>query len=384
MGIRWVVAPTMMAALVSCGGKKKPPEKPTPDPVVDQKPPPPPPETEHDRELKRRMASQQIVPEGSTCLPPAFKDAGAPALEIAAVGNEPLLCAVDTERLRLLGPIACWKVDLNTGGLTWQDPKPLVGHDIDVKLDGACAREYCLPDGAKAPDDKIVHMVWSASGKVAVIAGDDVHVFDAASKAHESQFSIRGDKGPTAPATAISWVADTIVVEAGAEQSFGAWMYRPDGTAIGPISATPTDGKPLQLFKGSLLLLNDVHIAVAEQGFTSVTEVELDGGKRTKLVRRVSQPQCRGPELADYWKDGDKVTDRCRESMARSYEHLIGATGVETRYSLLVVLRGPRTGELAVLDKTNLAEKKAIKLPFCDPAAKPVGDGGAATPDPGK
>ena len=43
-----------------------------------------------------------------------------------------------------------------------------------------------------------------------------------------------------------------------------------------------------------------------------------------------------------------------------------GATAVMGSKSLLVLLRGPRLGELAVMDPKSLAEKRAIKLPWCE------------------
>ena len=66
-------------------------------------------------------------------------------------------------------------------------PSPLPGRGISVKLDDRCARGFCLPKDAKASATKVAHMAWNSTGtKVAVLVGDDVHVFDAASKAHES------------------------------------------------------------------------------------------------------------------------------------------------------------------------------------------------------
>jgi hypothetical protein len=62
--------------------------------------------------------------------------------------------------------------------------------------------------------------------------------------------------------------------------------------------------------------------------------------------------------------------------MAKSYAHLIGADAVAGSKNLLVLLRGPRLGELAVIDAKTLAERKTIKMPWCDD-----GDGGAAGED---
>src|SRR6185503_9294848 len=100
----------------------------------------------------------------------------APRLELAGEGADAVLCAVDTDASRLLGTIGCWKIDLknidaktNTVGLVYDGMKPLPGHDVDVMLDGKCARGYCVPDA----DGTVAHMSWNLDGsKVAVLVGD--------------------------------------------------------------------------------------------------------------------------------------------------------------------------------------------------------------------
>src|SRR5205823_4276799 len=115
-------------------------------------------------------------------------------LELVAIGQDAILCAIDTDKSRLLGSLGCWKVDLKTGGLTYQEPAPLPGRNVDVMLDDHCARGFCVPREAKLASAKVAHLAWSypEPTKVAMLVGDDVHVFDAASKKHESQFTIRG------------------------------------------------------------------------------------------------------------------------------------------------------------------------------------------------
>ena len=76
------------------------------------KAPPPHVETEADREKKRHAEAIAIVPEGSKCLPTALKDDGAPRARARRVGTDAVVCAVDQDKSRLLGPVGCWKVDL--------------------------------------------------------------------------------------------------------------------------------------------------------------------------------------------------------------------------------------------------------------------------------
>lgn len=364
-------------ALVACGGGggKKAPAKPKGSLSKKTKAPA---ETEESREKKRHAAALAIVPEGSSCLPAALKEAGAPRLELTANGGEAVVCAIDTDRERLLGPVGCWKVKLDDGTLAYQAPTPIPGRGISVKLDDRCARGFCLPKDAKVPGDKIAHMAWNADGsKVAVLAGDDVHLFDAGTKAHESSFSIRGgDKGVSNDPTAVHWVGDAIFVEGADQGPYSAvWMFKADGTPQGPMQAIGAkDDKPMSTHGGSFSLLDKNRVAVSEQGFSTMTIYEVDTSKRSKLVRKLTKPPCKNDELDAYWHDNtEALTPKCKEHMEKNFEHLVGATAVAGSKNFLVLLRGPRLGELAVLDAKTLAEKKVIKLPWC-------GAGGDAAP----
>lgn len=356
-------------SLVGCGGGKKAPK----DPIVKDDPikrQPPPPETEEDREKKRRDAAHQIIPEGSNCLPEALKGDSAPRLELTLVHSDAIVCAVDGERDRLLGPVGCWVVDLGSGALKYQSPTPLAGHGFAVKLDGHCARGYCLPKDAKV-EAKIAHIVWSPdSSKVAVAAGDDVHLFDATSKTHETSFSIRGEKGVTGDPIGLYWASDAIFVEASdGGATSPVWMFKAEGGAAqGALEGIGKGAKPLSTHGGAFLILEPERVAVAEQGFSTVATYEVSSGKRAKLVRKLPKTPCKADETAAYWSDAlDKVPAKCKDFMDTTFGTFVGADAIEGTKSLVVLLRGARLGEIALLDKSRaLAESKAVKLPWCD------------------
>jgi hypothetical protein len=368
-----------LGALASCGGGgKKKPTKPVPKPDTGQKAPPPP-ETEADREAKRHDAALAMVPEGSTCLPASLKKDTAPQLQLAAIGGNAVLCAVDTERQRLLGVVACWKVDLAKSTLEYLPPKPIPGRGFGAKIDSGCVRGYCLPKGTKTSEDGIAHIVWTApeTGKVAVLVGEEVHVFNAGTKSHDKTFSIRGDKGVTNEPSDIHWVGNAIYIEGHDAGPYATvFVFKPDGTPVGPIqqlAAKEKDQKPVSTYGGSFMLLDKNRVAAAEQGFTAVTIYESDTGKRTKLNRKISNGPCKKDELESFWLDqDDKVSKKCKDHMAKMFGHLIGADMVAGNKNLLALLRGPRLGELAVLDPKTLTEKKAFILPWCTGDEKPA------------
>jgi hypothetical protein len=362
--VRRVLALGLFAA---CGGGHKPVAK--PDTVAKA----PPPETEADREKKRHALATGIVPEGSTCLPPALKEGNAPRLEFAAIGKDLIVCAVDTDHARLLGTVACWKVAVESGALTYQDPAPLPAGNVDVQLDEHCARGFCLPKDAKPGPNNVAHVSWNLDAtKVAVLVGDDVHLFDGGSKAHERAFSVRGDKGVSGEPVALHFVGDAIFVEGtGDGGAAGVWQFKADGTAAGPLVAIGAkDGKPLSQDHGSFSVLDADHVGIVDHGLDTLTSFEISTGKRTKSVRKIGKSTCKPDEIAAFWKAGDKISDKCKGNMASLYGPYIGATAVMAPHSLVVMLRDDRLGELSVMDPKSLAEKKAIKLPWCEKAGK--------------
>lgn len=361
-----------VALVAACGGGGK---KTVDKPKSDSKPVVAPPETEADREHKRHDSALAIVPEGSKCLPVALKEEGAPRLELAAIGKDAILCAVDTDKSRLLGPVGCWKVDVPTSSLAYQDPAPLPGNGFWVKVDTKCARGYCLPGDAKGP----ALIAWNLDDakdkigtKVAVLSGDEIHLFDAKTKAHQSAFSIRGDKGVPNDPTGLWYVGDSLFVE-GADPgpSSSVWQFKEDGTKVGPLVAIGAkDDKPISSFHGSFSVLDPDNVAISEHGMENLHTLEFANGRRGKLVRKIGKMTCKPDEIDAFWHDGDKVTDKCKEGLQKNYSTLIGATAVAGSKSFVVLLRGERLGELGVFDKKTLAEndKKVIKLPWCDAA----------------
>jgi predicted small lipoprotein YifL len=367
VGIRVVIASIFASWLTACGSKGPPVTTPEPEHKIEQKKPEPPPETEEDRAQRRHTVALTLVPESSSCLPLALKEPSAPRLDLAAVGIDAVVCAVDTDPSRLLGPVGCWKVDLKSGALAYYPPAPLPNRGFDALFDDNCVRGYCLPKTATVPANKIAHLVWNLDGKqVAVLAGDDVHIFDAAAKTHLSTFSVRGDKGITNEPFAIHWVGDTLLVE-GSEGPFsGVWVYKLDGTPVGPIEPIGSkDGKPISTFGGSLSILDDKRVALAEQGFSALTVYEVGTSRRTRQVRKVPKAPCKPDEVDAYWKNSEVASPKCKDALIKNFSSLIGAEAVAGKTSLLVMMRGSRLGDLAVLDMQTLAEKKAIKLPWC-------------------
>jgi hypothetical protein len=349
-----------------CGGDKKPAAKKPVAKKTDTKQSDVKPETEEDREKKRRAEAVTIIPDGTTCLPPTLKEANAPRLELAAIGTDAVICANDVDRSRLLGPVACWKVELASGGLVYQAANPLPGRSLSLKLEDRCARGFCVPKDAKLPEDGVVHMAWNDDGtKAVMVAGDELHVFDATARSREGGFSIRGDKGVTNTPTAVHWISDAFFIQGKEGPAEHVFVFKLNGDGLGPIMSLGGKEAKLSIHGGSFVVLDKSRVGVVEKGFSTVTTYDVDTGKRAKLVRKVTNGPCKPAEVEAFWSDGD-VKDKCRDHMTKTFGHLIGADAVAGKTNLLVLLRGKRLGELAVLDARSLVEKKSIDLPWCE------------------
>ena len=349
-----------LVLVAACGGdsKKKPPPK---RPVVEKEEPPPPPEPT--AEEKRAKAMAAIVPEDSTCLPLALKEGGAPRLELAAVGSDAVICATDTDRERALGVVGCWKIKLDTGELAWRSREPIPSRGYARKLVDGCVGDLCLPKDSKEPETGVALLASSPDGsKDAMLVGDDMHIF--ADGKHEAMWGIRTEKGMMGDPQRIHWVGDHLFIE-GAD---GVWVYKAaDGTAVGPIVPLGAKGgKPIAPPNGgSLVVLDKQRVAISERGFTFIHTYDADTGKRAKLVRKTGRSPCKTADANKYW-NGEDVPAKCKAFMDKTFAHLVGADVVAGSKNLLVLLRGPRLGELAVLDARSLAEKTTIRLPWCD------------------
>jgi hypothetical protein len=386
--VRIVCVGFAMTAITACGGggAKKKPEKPKPTkPKVDK----PKAETEADRDAKRLAAAQEIVPEGSNCMPAALKPAElAPSLELGAVDGSPVVCAIDTDQGRLLGPVACWSLDIKSGEMTYRAPAPLPGRGFAVRLDGEkerCARGYCLPDDALLPTPPIVHIAWSHGGdKVAVaIPGSEpeIHIFGAADKAHQGVIKPKAteaaEKAMQTDLAGILFVGD-VVAALGSANDAGApvYLFKTDGTPVGAVERFGGKAKgPVSVKNGSASVFGDGMIALNEDALATVTTIDVKTGQRAKLVRKAPKTKCKQKDIdALLAGGGEKASDKCKTDYAKHYEPLIGGLLVQGKNNHLVLLRGERYGELAVVDAKTLVENRHYGPAWCEEKASTQDD----------
>jgi hypothetical protein len=369
------------AGATACGGGKKPVKKPDPKPVVTK--PVPKPETAADRAAKRLAAAQAIVADGATCAPATLKGSGEVVLQLGAIDSKPVLCATDVKAGRLLGPIACWTVDTKGGELAYRAPAPLPGVPFQVGIDGRCALERCLPEGAETGDGT-AWMAVNVAGDSILLVGDVVHVFGADNTA-KGQIKLRdtthADKALVGEVTAAAFVGDMVYVAGGGEGGHKVFGFKLDGTAQGAVERLGgADKGPISIIAGALSPFGDKHVAIVEAGLTSMLTVEVATGKRAKLVRKPPKTACKAKELAAFAAgDKDKIGSKCLTALGKHFEPYVGAMFVQGVNNHLALLRGGRDGALVKLDGKTLVENAEFPEPWCGTEG---GDAAAPAPAP--
>ena len=398
----WVLALVVGSSLVACGGgsSKQDTKKPAATKTTKKKKPTTAKkETEEDRAKKRDAAAEELVASGSTCLPTSLKDPSSKlTLELGAVGSEAIVCAMDNDPDRLLGAAGCWTIDLSSSGLVFRDRNAIPGRGYPAAVNNGCVRGYCAPKDQELGDKAMI--AWSLDGKqTAVLAGEHVHLFDAESKELSKSVALHdsahGDKALPGEATGLWFVGDTLFLQGGEAGKASIWMYKTDGSAVGPLLGLGKGNPPVEMAHGSFSVLDKDRVAVAERGFSTLTIFEVGTGKRSKLVRKVSAGPCRSAQVESFFSpEPGEIPAKCLTHLKKSYDAFTHTTMVAGSKNFLGALGADRVGELAVIDSKNLSEKRSIKLPWCEagagaePAAKGMvessddAEGASLTEDP--
>jgi hypothetical protein len=323
--------------------------------------------TEADFAAERAKASKQIVAEGSTCLPNEKLD-----WQVSVQGDTEAfhLCAIDTDPARALGVVACWNINRESNALEPIAAEPSPGQSFVAKADLGCIRGYCPP--TKLEDGATGHIAWSTDGKhAAVLTGDTLHIFDADKKPIKeikvADSALAGKAVAGTPA-GLAFVGDVaFVVGSDSKPTAGVWMFKTDGTAVGPVmSPNPKEKAPLSIHAGSLSVLDKDHVGVSESGLSTLTVVEASTGKKSRMVRKLPKLACKPAELTSFFAADGKEGDKCKASAEPAFSSYIGANMFMTKKkSIVASLRGSRRLDLSVLDSKTLAEKTVITLTGC-------------------
>ena len=136
-------------------------------------------------------------------------------------------------------------------------------------------------------------MTWNVDrSKVAVLAGDQIHLFDAESRTYASSFSIRGERGVSGAPTGLYWNDAAILVVADDGAASPVWVFRPDGEPLGPILSPDRPATPLSTRNGAVLLLDALRVGIAERGFSTLTIYDTATGVQTLRARRLPASEC--------------------------------------------------------------------------------------------
>ena len=322
---------------------------------------------------KRHAAALAIVPEGTHV--PAGRAQGRrrAALELAAVGSATRSCARSTPTRRACSAPSAAGRSTSTrrrARVPGRRRRCPATHRRQARRRAARGASACRRT-RRLPADKVAHMSWNLDGtKVAVLVGDDVHLFDAASKAHavERSRSAATRASPNDRSRSTS-SATTIFVEGADQGPYSAvWAFKADGTPVGPITGIGgKDEKPISTTTGLVLAARQEPRRARRAGLP--TRHELRDRRPASAQARAQARQARRASPTSSTRSGRTATrspTSARTRSTKAFGPLIGATAVagQQEPARAAARRPPRRAR--VLDPKTLAEKKAIKLPWCE------------------
>ena len=97
--------------------------------------------------------------------------------------------------------------------------------------------------------------------------------------------------------------------------------------------------------------------------------------ERAKFVRKPPKTACKTKDVTALIAGAEtKASERCKSEFAVAYAPLIGATVVQGKKNHLVLLKGERYGDLAVVDAKTLEENRSLDAKWCDAAGATAAD----------
>ena len=127
------------------------------------------------------------------------------------------------------------------------------------------------------------------------------------------------------------------------------------------------DGRAIDVYRGGTSIIDGGHVAVADAALRRLVILDA-AGKRTTIVRQVSQAPCSDQNLEDAFisDDMERASAACRRTIAARFEPYYEVELARLPSgTFLAALSGKHAGEIAVLDKATLREVRRLKLARC-------------------
>jgi hypothetical protein len=288
------------------------------------------------------------------CLPVGLRAPGAPRLALGQLDRAAVLCAVPDRG----APSACWKVELAdgfspAGALTPRRAAPLPGQALTARPGDAVLAPYPYASAGDAP----VQLAFSDDGEaLAIRSGDRIRTYDASSPRPLHEIALAHEPGLAWGA--LHWIGHTIFVEGTRDGALGVWAFdaRDEGAEI---LAPATTGR-WHPAGSTFVALDLLRVGIAAPGLASLTVYDLTALHSTARPPARDRSGALAPIVT-----GTVVRRACPAPPCDDDPSYTGADLVAGTRSLVALLRGPRLGEIAVLDPATLAERRTIQLPWC-------------------
>ncbi len=312
----------------------------------------------------------------ASCLPraafPSQASPYGPPFELGLVSGSATLCV--SQQLDAPRDAGCWTVNSTTGALTVSTATALPGRSQAAIVDATgCVAGYCPTPRAEA--DRTPLWARSTNGsRVVVLSRGELHVFDATSKAPLRAIPLIADGVPdhtivgNAPIRLL-YLDDTIhVVGADAGPFAAIWSFKDSGARLGRLTKDGrADGPTIDIYRGGASIIDGGHVAVADAALRRLVLLDA-AGKRTTIVRQMSQAPCREEDLVSAIIEDDTkgASAGCRRTIATHFAPYYDIELVRLPSgAFLAALSGKHAGEIAVLDGTTLREVRRFKLARC-------------------
>jgi hypothetical protein len=312
------------------------------------------------------------------CLPSEIfprDDSSAAELRLALVGGVPTLCAMPFgEEPR---PIGCWSIDVQKGTLDSSTHVWLPGRSRSVPLEaGGCFDGYCTGERPEADNPGLngLFVISRDGAQAAIYVRRKISVFSTATKARSVVIDVYDTNAPqhtnigNEPVEMVFPNDKLYVVGSDAGPFIGVWTFKADGTRLGRINvADKPNAAAVNVYGGTVNMLDEHHIGVADGGLRTLLVIDTRTGARTQQKRPIGTGACGQADMMNIVTgDFQSLSKRCTPHARVAFEPYFGTSPVRLPDgTLLTPLSGPAYGSMAILDGRTLAERRRFRLPRC-------------------
>jgi hypothetical protein len=293
-----------------------------------------------------------------------------PLVDLGYINDVLTLCAyeraVTPKADKLLG---CWTVDSTTGKLGASAVTAIPGRGRRADLDAhGCVNGYCIAP-ITPTDHRPIFATSTDGAHAAVLTGDLLDIFETSTKTKVAEIGLtKADAPAETNVSNVPWGLlyngkTLFVIGTDAGPFTGVWVFKENGDRAGQISI---DADRLNIFRGGYGILGGDKVAFSDAGLQNMITVSGANGAAQSVKRNVNHSPCTADQF-EQWLEGDESeTGSCKRALESKYRPYVDMSPVLLPSGdIIATLSGPAQGTIAVLNPTDLTEKRRLKVPRC-------------------